>query len=141
MKNKNKFDAMLDVIEAGDMETLEHQNAWHISQMKTLLDDHLAQQRSILTEFKEAGKTNSSQMAKFFDERSGKAERRDETAKERKALAKTLSEQEAQIERLSSYSEGVFLSRRVYNRCLTIFICSLVVNAVFVTLVVIRWFA
>ena len=127
MKNKNKFDAMLDVIEAGDTETLEQQNAQHISQMKTLLDDHLAQQRRILAEFKEAGKTNSSQMAKL----------REETAKERKALAKTLSEQEAQIERLSSYSEGVFLSRRVYNRCLTIFICSLVVNAVFVTLAVI----
>lgn len=131
MKNKNKFDAMLDVIEAGDTEALEQQNALHISQMKMLLDDHLAQQRSILTEFKEAGKTNSLQMAKL----------REETAKERKVLAKTLSEQEAQIERLSSYSEGVFLSRRVYNRCLTIFICSLVVNAVFVTLVVIRWFA
>ena len=131
MKNKNKFDAMLDVIEAGDTEALEQQNALHISQMKMLLDDHLAQQRSILTEFKEAGKTNSLQMAKL----------REETAKERKVLAKTLSEQEAQIERLSSYSEGVFLSRRVYNRCLTIFICSLVVNAVFVTLVVIRWLA
>ena len=141
MKNKNKFDAMLDVIEAGDTEALEQQNALHISQMKMLLDDHLAQQRSILTEFKEAGKTNSLQMAKFFDERSGKAERREETAKERKVLAKTLSEQEAQIERLSSYSEGVFLSRRVYNRCLTIFICSLVVNAVLVTLAVIRWLA
>lgn len=127
MKNKNKFDAMLDVIEAGDMETLEHQNAWHISQMKTLLDDHLAQQRSILAEFKEAGKMKSSQIAKL----------REETSKERKALAKMLSEQEAQIDRLSSYSEGVFLSRRVYNRCLTIFICSLVANAVLVTLVVI----
>ena len=127
MKNKNKFEAMLDVIESGDTETLEQQNARHISQMKTLLDDHLAQQRSILAEFKEAGKMKSSQMAKL----------RDETAKERKALAKTLSEQEAQIERLSSYNEGVFLSRRVYNRCLTIFICSLVVNAVFVTLAVI----
>ena len=131
MKNKNKFDAMLDVIEAGDTEALEQQNALHISQMKMLLDDHLAQQRSILTEFKEAGKTNSLQMAKL----------REETAKERKVLAKTLSEQEAQIERLSSYSEGVFLSRRVYNRCLTIFICSLVANAVLVTLAVIRWFA
>lgn len=131
MKNKNKFDAMLDVIEAGDMETLEHQNAWHISQMKTLLDDHLAQQRSILAEFKEAGKKKSSQIAKL----------REETSKERKALAKMLSEQEAQIDRLSSYSEGVFLSRRVYNRCLTIFICSLVANAVLVTLAVIRWLA
>ncbi|MBR1558403.1 MAG: hypothetical protein IJ647_11765 [Prevotella sp.] len=131
MKNKNKFDAMLDVIEAGDMETLEHQNAWHISQMKTLLDDHLAQQRSILAEFKEAGKMKSSQIAKL----------REETSKEQKALAKMLSEQEAQIDRLSSYSEGVFLSRRVYNRCLTIFICSLVANAVLVTLAVIRWLA
>lgn len=131
MKNKNKFDAMLDVIEAGDTEALEQQNALHISQMKMLLDDHLAQQRSILTEFKEAGKTNSLQMAKL----------REETAKERKVLAKMLSEQEAQIDRLSSYSEGVFLSRRVYNRCLTIFICSLVANAVLVTLAVIRWLA
>ena len=29
MKNKNKFDAMLDVIEAGDTEGLEQQNARH----------------------------------------------------------------------------------------------------------------
>lgn len=40
MKNKNKFDAMLDVIEAGDIEGLEQQNARHLSQMKTLLDNH-----------------------------------------------------------------------------------------------------
>ncbi len=43
MKNKNKFDAMLDVIEAGDIEGLEQQNARHLSQMKTLLDNHFCQ--------------------------------------------------------------------------------------------------
>lgn len=37
MKNKNKFDAMLDVIEAGDIEALEQQNARHLSKMKTSL--------------------------------------------------------------------------------------------------------
>lgn len=126
MKNKNKFDAMLDVIEAGDTETLEQQNAQHISQMKTLLNDHLAQQRRILAEFKEAGKTNSSQMAKL----------REETAKERKALAKTLSEQEAQIERLSSYSEGVFLSRRIYNWCLGIFVFSVIIATTLISIAI-----
>jgi hypothetical protein len=127
MKNRNKFDAMLDVIEAGDTESLEQQNALHLSQMKTLLDNHLVQQRSILNKFRESTKANSSEMMKL----------REETAKERKVLAKTLSEHETQIDRLSSYSEGVFLSRRVYNMCLTIFICSLTANAVLVTLAVI----
>ena len=51
MKNKNKFDAMLNVIEAGDTESLEQQNARHIEQMKTLLDDHFAQQQGLLAEF------------------------------------------------------------------------------------------
>ena len=127
MKNRNKFDAMLDVIEAGDTESLEQQNARHLSQMKTLLDNHLVQQRSILNKFRESTKANSSEMMKL----------REEIAKERKVLAKTLSEHETQIDRLSSYSEGVFLSRRVYNMCLTIFICSLTANAVLVTLAVI----
>ena len=126
MKNKNKFDAMLDVIEAGDMETLEHQNAWHISQIKTLLDDHLAQQRSILAEFKEAGKMNSSQMAKL----------REETAKERKVLARMLAEHEAQIDRLSSYSDGVFLSRRIYNWCLGIFVFSVIIATTLISIAI-----
>lgn len=129
MKDKNKFDAMLDVIEAGDTETLEQQNALHISQMKTLLDDHLAQQRSILTDYTEAGKANASEMKKL----------REEITKERKLLNNTLTTHKAQIESLSSYSEGVFLSRRVYSRCMAIFICSLIANAAFVTLVVSLW--
>ncbi len=62
MKNRNKFEAMLDVIEDSDTESLEQQNARHISQMKTLLDDHLAQQLNILAEFKEDGKTNTAEM-------------------------------------------------------------------------------
>ena len=33
-------------------------NARHLSQMKTLLDNHLDQQRSILAEFTEGGKAN-----------------------------------------------------------------------------------
>ena len=64
---------------------------------------------------------------------------REETAKERKLLAKTLAAHKAQIENLSAYSEGVFLSRRVYNWCMAIFICSLIANAAFVTLVVSLW--
>ena len=68
MKNKNKLDAMFDVIEAGDTESLEQQNARHISQMKTLLDDHLAQQQSILTEFTKSGKANTTEMKKWKEE-------------------------------------------------------------------------
>lgn len=129
MKNKNKFDAMLDVIEAGDTESLEQQNAQHISQMKALLDDHLAQQCNILNKFRENTKANSSEMERL----------REETTRERKVLAKTLATHKVQKDQLSSYAEGVFLSRRVYNLCLTIFICSLVANAVFITLAVIFW--
>lgn len=101
MKNKNKFDAMLDVIEAGDTEGLEQQNARHLSQMKALLDDHLVQQRSILAEITEGGKANAREMKKW----------REEMIIERKVLAEALSKHETQIDRLSSYAEGVFLSR------------------------------
>ena len=120
---------MLDIIEAGDTVSLGQQNALHISQIKTLLDEHLAQQRNILAKFTEVGKDNASEMKKL----------REETAKERKLLAKTLAAHKAQIENLSAYSEGVFLSRRVYNWCMAIFICSLIANAAFVTLVVSLW--
>ena len=129
MKNRNKFDAMLDVIEAGDNESLEQQNAQHISQMKTLLDDHLAQQRNILSEFAEGSKANAAEMKKW----------REEMARERKVLAKTLAAHKTQIDDLSSYSDGVFLSRRVYNCCWIIFICSLIANVVIIMLLVIRW--
>lgn len=129
MKNRNKFDAMLDVIEAGDNESLEQQNAQHISQMKTLLDDHLAQQRNILSEFAEGSKANAAEMKKW----------REEMACERKVLAKTLAAHKTQIDDLSSYSDGVFLSRRVHNCCWIIFICSLIANVVIIMLLVIRW--
>ncbi len=129
MKNKNKLDAMFDVIEAGDTESLEQQNAYHLSQMKTLLDDHLTQQQSILTEFTKSGKANTTEMKKW----------KEEMTRERKVLAKTLATHEAQIDRLSSYAEGVFLSRRVYNWCWIVFICSLIANVVIIILLVIRW--
>ena len=129
MKNRNKFDAMLDVIEAGDTGSLEQQNAQHLSQMKTLLDDHLAQQRSILAEFREGGKANTAEVKKW----------REEMTRERKVLAKTLAAHEAQIDRLSSYSDGVFLSRRVYNWCLCIFVSSLTIAMVLITVAIIVW--
>ena len=53
MNSRNKFDAMLDVIEAGDTVSLGWQNTLHISQMKTLLDEHLVRQRNNLAEFRE----------------------------------------------------------------------------------------
>ena len=54
-------------------------------------------------------------------------------------LAEAPATHETQIDRLSSYADGVFLSRRVYNWCLGIFICSLVANAVFIILTVMLW--
>ena len=119
----------LDVIEAGDTGSLEHQNARHLNQMKTLLDNHLDQQRSILAEFTEGGKANVREMKKW----------REEMIKERKVLAKTLATHEAQIDRLSSYADGVFLSHRVYNSNLVVFICLLVANVAFIILTVILW--
>lgn len=59
--------------------------------------------------------------------------------RERKVLAKTLATHEAQIDRLSSYADGVFHSRRVYNSNLVVFICSLVANVAFIILTVILW--
>ena len=126
MKNKNKFKAMLDVIEAGDTESLEQQNDRHISRMKTLLDEHLTQQRNILAEFTEGGKANTTEMKKW----------REEMTKERNVLAKTLTAHKAQIDRLSSYSDGVFLSRRVYNWCLGIFVCSVIIATAFITIAI-----
>ena len=129
MNSRNKFDAMLDVIESGDTESLEQQNARHIELMKKLLDDHLAQQRNILAEFTEGGKASTVEMKKW----------REEMARERKVLAKTLAAHEAQIDRLSSYSDGVFLSRRVYNRCLGIFTCSVIIVTALTTLALFVW--
>lgn len=129
MNSRNKFDAMLDVIESGDTESLEQQNARHIELMKKLLDDHLAQQRNILAEFTEGGKASTVEMKKW----------REEMARERKVLAKTLAAHEAQIDKLSSYSDGVFLSRRVYNWCLGIFTCSVIIVTALTTLALFVW--
>jgi len=129
MKNRNKFDAMLDVIEAGDTKSLEQQNALHLSQMKTLLDDHLTLQQGILVEFTKGGKANAAEMKKWMEE----------MTKERKMLTKTLAAHKTQIDNLSSYSDGVFLSRRVYNWCLGIFACSVIIVTVLTTVAVLVW--
>ena len=129
MNSRNKFDAMLDVIESGDTESLDQQNARHIELMKKLLDNHLAQQQGILAEFTEGGKASTVEMKKW----------REEMARERKVLAKTLAAHEAQIDRLSSYSDGVFLSRRVYNWCLGIFTCSVIIVTALTTLALFVW--
>ena len=129
MKNRNKFDVMLDVIEAGDTESLEQQNARHLSQMKTLLDNHLVQQQGILAKFTEGGKANTAEMKKW----------REEMTRERKVLAKTLAAHKAQIDNLSSYSDGVFLSRRMYNWCLCIFVSSVIIATVLTTVAVLVW--
>ena len=41
-----------------------------------------------------------------------------EMTKDRKMLQKALKQHEAAIDRIISYQEGVYLSRRVYNWCL-----------------------
>jgi len=48
-------------------------------------------------------------------------------------LTKTLAAHKTQIDNLSSYSDGVFLSRRVYNWCLGIFACSVIIVTVLTT--------
>lgn len=120
---------MLDVIESGDTESLEQQNARHIELMKKLLNDHLAQQRNILAEFTEDGKASTVEMKKW----------REEMARERKVLVRTLAGHKAQIDQLSSYSDGVFLSRRVYNWCLGIFACSVIIVAALITMAIFVW--
>ena len=59
---KNRIDELFDSIEAGDCANIEQQNNQHLTQMKTLLDGHLAQQRNILNEFKDEYKAISNEI-------------------------------------------------------------------------------
>ena len=102
---KNKIDELFDSIEAGDCANIEQQNNQHLTQMKTLLDGHLAQQRNILSEFKNEYITISNEINAI----------KGEMTKDRKLLQKALKQHEAAIDRIISYQEGVYLSRRVYN--------------------------
>ena len=43
------------------------------------------------------------------------------------------------FDNLSSYSDGVFLSQRVYNWCLGIFSCSVIISTVLTTVAVLVW--
>lgn len=126
---KNKIDELFDSIEAGDCMNIEQQNTQHLAQVKALLDDHLVQQRNILNGFKDEYKTISKEINAL----------RDEMTKDRKLLQKSLNQHETMIDRITSYQEGVYLSRRVYNWCLGIFVCSLIIVTALITLAIFVW--
>lgn len=126
---KNKIDELFDSIEAGDCMNIEQQNTQHLAQVKALLDDHLVQQRNILNGFKDEYKTISKEINAL----------RDEMTKDRKLLQKSLNQHETMIDRITSYQEGVYLSRRVYNWCLGIFVCSLIIVTALITLAIFIW--
>ena len=126
---KNKIDELFDSIEAGDCTNIEQQNTQHLAQVKALLDDHLVQQRNILNGFKDEYKTISKEINAL----------RDEMTKDRKLLQKSLNQHETMIDRITSYQEGVYLSRRVYNWCLGIFVCSLIIVTALITLAIFIW--
>lgn len=109
---KNKIDELFDSIEAGDCVNIEQQNSQHLTQMKTLLDGHLAQQHNILNEFKDECKTISKEISEL----------KDGMAKDRKVLQKALDQHKAVIDRITSYQEGVYMSRHVYNRWKYVFL-------------------
>lgn len=109
---KNKIDELFDSIEAGDCMNIEQQNTQHLAQMKALLDGHLAQQRNILNGFKDECKTISKEISEL----------KDEMAKDRKVLQKALEQHKAVIDRITSYQEGVYMSRHVYNRWKYVFL-------------------
>ena len=126
---KNKIDELFDSIETGDCMNIEQQNTQHLTQVKALLDDHLVQQRNILNGFKDEYKTISKEINAL----------RDEMTKDRKLLQKSLNQHETMTDRITSYQEGVYLSRRVYNWCLGIFVCSLIIVTALITLAIFVW--
>jgi len=126
---KNKIDELFDSIEAGDCANIEQQNSQHLTQMKTLLDGHLAQQRNILNEFKDEYKAISNEINAI----------KGEMTKDRKLLQNALNQHEKEIDRIISYQEGVYLSRRVYNWCLGIFASSVIIVTSLTILAILLW--
>lgn len=126
---KNKIDELFDSIEAGDCTNIELQNSQHLAQMKTLLDGHLARQRNILNEFKNEYITISNETNAI----------KDEMTKDRKMLQKALKQHEAAIDRIISYQEGAYLSRRVYNWCLGIFASSVIIVTSLTIIAILVW--
>ena len=126
---KYKIEELFDSIEAGDCTNIEQQNSQHLTQMKTLLDGHLAQQRNILNEYKNEYKTISKEINAL----------KDEMTKDRKLLQKSFNQHETMIDRITSYQEGIYLSRRVYNWCLGIFVCSVIILAALITMAIFIW--
>ena len=128
---KNKIDELFDSIEAGDCTNIEQQNSLHLTQMKTLLDGHLVQQRNILNEFKDEYKTIHKEIINL----------KEDIVSDRKVLQKALNHHKDEIGRISSYKDGVFMSRRVYNWCLGIFIVVVATIAVGLLLMISNWLA
>ena len=64
---------------------------------------------------------------------------KDEMTKDRKLLQKSFNQHETMIDRITSYQEGVYLSRRVYNWCLGIFACSVIIVAALITMAIFIW--
>ena len=126
---KNKIDELFDSIEAGDCANIEQQNNQHLTQMKTLLDGHLAQQRNILNEFKNEYKAISNEINAI----------KDEMTKDRKLLQKALNQHEKEIDRIISYQEGIYLSRRAYNWCLGIFASSVIIVTSLTIIAILVW--
>ena len=126
---KNKIDELFDSIEAGDSANIEQQNNQHLTQMKTLLDGHLAHQRNILNEFKNEYKAISNEINAI----------KDEMTKDRKLLQKALNQHEKEIDRIISYQEGIYLSRRVYNWYLGIFASSVIIVTSLTIIAILVW--
>jgi hypothetical protein len=116
---------------AGDCTNIEQQNSLHLTQMKTLLDGHLVQQRNILNEFKDEYKTIHKEIINL----------KEDIVSDRKVLQKALNHHKDEIGRISSYKDGVCMSRRVYNWCLGIFIVVVTTIAVGLLLMISNWLA
>jgi uncharacterized protein YaaN involved in tellurite resistance len=128
MRNK-KIEELFASIEAGDCTNIEQQNSQHLTQVKSLLDGHLAQQRNILNEYKNEYKTISKEINAL----------KGEMTKDRKLLQKSLNQHETLIDRITSYQEGVYMSRRVYNWYLGIFACSVIIVTALITMGIFVW--
>ena len=64
---------------------------------------------------------------------------KDEMTKDRKLLQKSLNQHETLIDRITSYQEGVYMSRRVYNWYLGIFACSVIIVTALITMGIFVW--
>lgn len=64
---------------------------------------------------------------------------KDEMTKDRKLLQKALNQHEKEIDRIISYQEGIYLSRRVYNWYLGIFASSVIIVTSLTIIAILVW--